>query len=120
MKEINGDSFLMNVFLELIRRKKMEISFINIIKLEYDFLNLFEKDDCKVILKNSGNNIIDFVQKHKEYLELLEKDGELKIFISNEEEFKDLLLEKYEQDFVNIGKYRKALKMEINREKKAS
>lgn len=116
MKQIDGDTFLMNVFLELIRRNKIEISIIDIIKLEYNFLDLFVDD--KVILNNSVENIMAFVKKHEENLEIIEKDGETKIFISNEEKFKDLLLEEYEQDFDNTPKYSKALKMLIEEEKK--
>lgn len=116
MKEIDGDIFLMNVFLELIRRNKLEISIIDIIKIEYNFLGLFNGE--KVKLNNSVENIKAFVKRHEENLEIIEKDEETKIFISNEEEFKDLLLQEYEQDSDNISKYRKALKMEINKEKK--
>lgn len=116
MKEIDGNTFLMNVFLELIRRNKLEISFVGLIKLEYNFLELFE--DEQVELQNSGDNIRNFCKRYPEYIEIIEKNGEAKIFISNEEEFRDLLLEEYEQDFDNTSKYRKALKMEINKEKK--
>lgn len=118
MKKIDGNSFLMNVFLELIKRNKLEISFINLIKLEYNFLNLL--DDDNVILENSGHNIIAFVKKYEEYLDIMEKDGKMKIFISKEEDFRDVLLEEYEQDLNNNAKYKRSLKKVINEEKKAS
>ena len=116
MKKIDGDNFLMNVFLELIRRNKLEISMVNLIKLEYNFLELLE--DENVILENSVDNINKFVKEYEEYLEIIEKDGMVKVFISNEEEFKDVLLENYEQDIDNNAIYRKALKMEINKDTK--
>lgn len=114
--KIDGNSFLMNVFLELIRRNKLEISMISLIELEYNFLGLL--NDEKAELKNSGDNIRNFCRKYPEYLEIIGENSREKIFISNEEEFIDKLLEEYEQDFDNIYKYRKALKIEINKEKK--
>lgn len=117
MNYIDGDYFLANVFLELIRRNKLQISIEGLIKLEYNYLELLEG---KNILNNSVTNIMNFVKKYEQYLEIIEVEEKAKISIFNEVEFEETLLEEFEQNFEESMKYRKALKMLINEEKKGA
>ena len=118
MNYINGDTFLANVFLTLIERKKLEIGLNELIKFEYNYLQLLDGENN--ILENSVENIMNFVNTYQEYLEVVEDGNTKHIYISNEDDFAYVLLEEFEKNLKDAKKYRKALKMIINDEKKSA
>lgn len=118
MNYIDGDNFLTNVFLELLKRNKLEISIENLIKLEYIYLELLDGEHN--VLNNSIDNVNKFVKEYEGYLEIIEEDEQTKICISNEEEFFEVLSEEFEQDLNEAKNYRHALKMLINEEKRSA
>lgn len=115
MNYIEGDTFLINTFLELTRRDKHEININGIVKIEYNYLDLLG-EDTNNILQNSVSNVLEFVDEHKEYLSLENNT----IYISDCEELREVLLNEYEQTREEAADYKKAVKLLINEEKKSA
>lgn len=115
MNYIEGDTFLINTFLELARRDKHEININDIVKIEYNYLELLG-EDVNNILQNSVANVLEFVDEHKEYLSIENKT----IYISDCEELREVLLSEYEQTKEEADDYKKAVKLLINEEKKSA
>ena len=113
INHIDGDNFLANIFLELTRRNIIEISFHGLIKLEYNYIELLDGDNNE--LENSIENIRNFVETHQEFLQIVEpEDGEAKIYISKEEEFKEVLLDEFDRNIEEAKNYSRAVKRYIN------
>ena len=107
LKRINGNEFLKNIFITLIKRWKLSVSLDDIFHLEYYYLEVIDGDNN--VLDNSKNNIMNFINGYKEYL-YCDKESNI-ISISKEEEFLEELSSI--NDSVDI-KYKKAVKKLIN------
>lgn len=111
LKRINGNEFLKNIFITLIKRGKLSVSLDDIFHLEYYYLEVIDGDNN--VLDNSKNNIMNFINGYKEYL-YYDKESNI-ISISKEEEFLEELSPT--NDSVDI-KYKKAVKKLINGKKR--
>lgn len=112
---INGDEFLANIFMELIRRKTFQISIKDLVGLEYNYITLLSGIN---ILENSVDNIMRFASSYEEYLQVIKEGNDIVLCISNEDEFKDTLLYEFEQNKKETKNYEKAVKKLINEQKK--
>ena len=111
LKRINGNEFLKNIFITLIKRGKLSVSLDDIFHLEYYYLEVIDGDNN--VLDNSKNNIMNFINGYKEYL-YYDKESNI-ISISKEEDFLELLL--FSSDSPD-AKYKKAVKKLINGKKR--
>lgn len=110
MVHIDGNDFLTNIFIEIIRRGRIKLSISELINLEYYYLECLGEG---FILENSFNNIMEFINMYEGYLNY---DEENKIIsISNEEELLEILFSNSQ----NQDKYYKSsMKKLINKEKR--
>ena len=100
LKRINGNEFLKNIFITLIKRGKLSVSLDDIFHLEYYYLEVIDGDNN--VLDNSKNNIMNFINGYKEYL-YYDKESNIISISTN--------------DSVDI-KYKKAVKKLINGKKR--
>lgn len=116
---INGNSFLANVFVQLIDRKRIQVTMDQLVAVEYNYLEGLDQSKNNV-LENSIQNIIDFVRSYEGYLSF-DEEGRI-INISMEEELREILIEEYslgEQPKEEPKNYKKAVKKLVNQDKKA-